>query len=80
MHEICEAEVELDRNTMNTVTKLLFKSHPYPSILNQLIEMYSGFIPDEAMYVAFYLMHAHIIWLSLVSTRKEMSKWSNSCA
>ncbi|XP_022764433.1 putative pentatricopeptide repeat-containing protein At1g16830 [Durio zibethinus] len=51
MQEISEAGVELDHHTMNTVTKLLFNSHPYPSTLNQLIEMWnSGLIPDQAMY------------------------------
>ena len=33
MQEISEAGDELDHNTMNSVTKLLFKSHPYPSSL-----------------------------------------------
>ncbi|XVE86012.1 hypothetical protein DITRI_Ditri18aG0002100 [Diplodiscus trichospermus] len=59
MHEIREAEFELDHNTMKSVTKLLFRSHPYPSALNQLIEMWnSGFIPDEAMYEQFSKGHA----------------------
>ncbi|XP_022744907.1 putative pentatricopeptide repeat-containing protein At1g16830 isoform X2 [Durio zibethinus] len=54
MQEISEAEVELDHNTMNSVTKLLFKSHTYPSSYNQLIEMWnSGWIPDEAMHAEF---------------------------
>ncbi|XVF24291.1 hypothetical protein REPUB_Repub13aG0114900 [Reevesia pubescens] len=54
MQEISEAEVELDHDTMNCVTKLLSKLHPYPSALNQLIEMWnSGLIPDEAMCARF---------------------------
>ncbi|XP_007011398.2 PREDICTED: putative pentatricopeptide repeat-containing protein At1g16830 [Theobroma cacao] len=54
LQEISEAEVELDHNTVNSVTKLLFRSYPYPSALNQFIEMWnSGLIPDEAMYAQF---------------------------
>ncbi|XVF00401.1 hypothetical protein REPUB_Repub03eG0282500 [Reevesia pubescens] len=51
MQEISVAEIELDPHTMKSVAKLLFKSDPYPSAVNQLIEMWnSGLIPDEAIY------------------------------
>ncbi|KHG00520.1 hypothetical protein F383_16696 [Gossypium arboreum] len=54
MQEISKTEVELDHRTINSVIKLLFRSYPYPSALNQLIEMCkSGLIPDEAMYAQF---------------------------
>ncbi|MBA0600748.1 putative pentatricopeptide repeat-containing protein At1g16830 [Gossypium raimondii] len=54
MQEISKTEVELDHHTINSVIKLLFRSYPYPSDLNQLIEMCkSGLIPDEAMYAQF---------------------------
>ncbi|KAK8553818.1 hypothetical protein V6N12_030801 [Hibiscus sabdariffa] len=54
MQEISGTEVQLGHHTVNSVIKLLFRSYPYPSALNQLIEMWqSGLIPDEAMYAQF---------------------------
>ncbi|KAE8677917.1 mitochondrial chaperone BCS1-like [Hibiscus syriacus] len=55
MQEISGTEVQLYHHTVNNIIKLLFRSYPYPSAFNQLVEMWkSGLIPDEAMYAQFF--------------------------